>query len=183
MAPDPCPLLPPATTPAGAADGTPAHHVGAPRDARFFDHALRHAQQFWLRGRPAQALLQLNRALAVEPAHTGASARLPYAAIVWILRQPHTGYLGNPVRHYQHLATRVNEPARALRSWRAWACFHLAAAVLPAAGFPRDEEQIATEALEIPAWPAVLEALAQLGAPGEAALLAALRAGLPGAPA
>lgn len=37
-----------------------------------------------------------------------------------------------------------------LRSWRAWACFHLAREILPAGEFPPDEKQIELEGLVIP---------------------------------
>lgn len=37
-----------------------------------------------------------------------------------------------------------------LRSWRAWACFHLAEIALPSPEFPRDQVQIDQERLRIP---------------------------------
>jgi hypothetical protein len=145
------------------------------RDREFFAAVCRYGQWLWMAGKPAQALLQLNRALAVEPCFVPNAADLPYPAIVWILQHPGGGFLGNPVRHYQHLASRVNQPARELRSWRAWACFELASELLDPAGFPRDREQIASEKLVIPAWEETLAALEQIGAAGEARVLARLR--------
>lgn len=144
---------------------------GRVRDAEFFAAVCRCAQGLWQQGKPAQALLQLNRALAVEPRFVASAAELPYQAMRWIIQHAGERFIGNPVRHFQHLATRVNEPNRELRSWRAWACFHLASGVLDAAKFPRDEEQIAAENLRIPAWGDTLAALGRMGVAGEAELL------------
>ena len=58
--------------------------------------------------------------------------------------------MGNPVRHFQHLATRVRGPDAGLRSWRAWACFHLCWLELAAGEFPPDHEQAAREGLRYP---------------------------------
>jgi len=49
-----------------------------------------------------------------------------------------------------------------LRALRAWACFHLAEKVLPLDEFPRDEEQVTKESLEIPDWDEVLTGLLNL---------------------
>jgi hypothetical protein len=77
----------------------------------------------------------------------------PYPALVWFLahRRDHL-FIGNPVRHFQHLATRISGDHAKLRSWRAWACFHLAEILLPCSNFPRDHEQIEKEKLMIPAF-------------------------------
>lgn len=125
------------------------------------------AQSLWLQALPAQALLQLNHALAIQlPADTKVfhDWPLPYQAKVWILKnhQP-PEFIGNPVRHYQHLATRVSGPKKELRSWRAWACFHLAEQCLPSSDFPRDHRQIEKENLSIPLWDTVLRSLSSLG--------------------
>lgn len=75
----------------------------------------------------------------------------PFPALVWyLLNQTETLFIGNPVRHFQHLASRMSGDHAPLRTWRAWACFHLAEAILPALEFPRDHLQIEKEALEIP---------------------------------
>jgi hypothetical protein len=77
----------------------------------------------------------------------------PYRSLVWIMETAaagNHGYLGNPVRHFQHLASRMSGPRAEIRSWRAWFCFHLAEKVLNCAEFPKDGEQIAREGLWIP---------------------------------
>ena len=62
------------------------------------------------------------------------------------------GFLGNPVRHFQHLATRMSGPLQEVRTARAWKCFHIARRVLGERGdFPLDGRQIAREGIFIPA--------------------------------
>lgn len=118
--------------------------------------ALRYAQSLWLVGKPAQAILQLNKSWMADlsgvkfPFGPGQS---PYRALVWIIDQAaggQCGYLGNPVRHFQHLASRMSGRDAEIRAWRAWLCFHLAERVLNSDQFPRDGEQIAREGLWIP---------------------------------
>lgn len=111
----------------------------------FHQACLELSQSFWLQGKPAPAILQLNKAAFVP------SLPCPYPALVWFLqnRQSHL-FIGNPVRHFQHLASRMSGENAPLRTWRAWACFHLSEAILPSANFPRDHEQIETESLVIP---------------------------------
>ena len=93
---------------------------------------------------------------------------LPYAAKRWVMENcPADEFLGNPVRHYQHLATRMSGPRPELRRWRAWACFHLAEVVVDRAENPRDELQIVREGVEIPGFDEVLARLSELGIPGE----------------
>jgi hypothetical protein len=136
---------------------------------------LRYAQALWVRGNPAQALLQLDRALAADLAGDEEVLRkwpLPYKSMEWIMvKGSGMGFFGNPVRHFQHLASRMSGPRSELRTWRAWACFHLAEQVLGQEGFPRDEEQIERESLRIPGRPEVITRLGGLGHPGEAALV------------
>lgn len=164
-----CPYLPPAHKVLRAADsralrGQPGYYL----------MTLACAQSLWLQGRPAQALLQLNHALAKE-SFADEAWPPPYQAIVWLLTRRHEeGFLGNPVRHYQHLASRVSGPNSALRSWRAWACFHLAESVLPEEEFPRDSRQIENENLTIPDRPKVLRSIGQSGSAEEAGLLRGL---------
>jgi len=75
----------------------------------------------------------------------------PYPALVWYLvNRVDALFIGNPVRHFQHLASRMSGEHAELRAWRAWACFHLAKELLPADSFPQDLEQVAKEELEIP---------------------------------
>ncbi|MGL5019882.1 MAG: hypothetical protein ACRDBP_17230 [Luteolibacter sp.] len=131
---------------------------GGHKGVEFYVDALRFAQSQWCAGKPAQAILQLNKAwMADLPAdHPVFEAHpSPYRALVWILEtasQRDCGYLGNPVRHFQHLASRMSGPRAELRAWRAWLCFHLAEQVLNSAEFPRDGEQIAREGLWIPSY-------------------------------
>ncbi len=124
------------------------------KGADFYLDALSFAQSQWISGKPAQAILQLNKAWMADL--TGAEPILqthpsPYRALVWIMKTAANGghgYMGNPVRHFQHLASRMSGPRAEIRSWRAWLCFHLAEKTL--SGFPRDGEQLAREGLWIP---------------------------------
>ena len=129
---------------------------GAAKSAAFYQDALRYTQSQWMAGKPAQALLQLNKAWMADLAEDDAVIPAfppPYRALVWILRQAADGgcgFLGNPVRHFQHLASRVSGPRAEVRSWRAWVCFHLAERFLDVGKFPRDGVQLAREGLWIP---------------------------------
>jgi hypothetical protein len=150
-----CPWLPEVE---GISDFTITRRHGGFRGGEFYLDALRYAQSQWIAGKPAQAILQLNKAwmadlsasdpvLAIHPS--------PYRALVWILETASTGdcgFLGNPVRHFQHLASRMSGPRAETRTWRAWLCFHLAEKCLNSADFPRDGEQIAREGLWIPSF-------------------------------
>ncbi|HEY1122593.1 MAG TPA: hypothetical protein VGE67_13365, partial [Haloferula sp.] len=85
--------------------------------------------------------------------------------------RPEDRFLGNPVRHFQHLATRVSGERKEIRAWRAWACFHLSRRVLPEGEFPPDVEQVREEAVVFPAWEDVLGAIREMGWSGEAEVL------------
>lgn len=166
----PCPWLPQV---AEIHDFTVTRKHGAERGLAFYQDALRFAQSQWICGKPAQAILQLDKAwmadLSASPEFPDAYAS-PYLALTWILRHAAAGthgYLGNPVRHFQHLASRMSGPRAEIRAWRAWLGMHLAERVLPHAGFPRDGEQIAREGLWIPSAGRALEAVASLGWPRE----------------
>ena len=164
-----CPFLPSATEVLGPSDSKALRGSGD-----YFLTTLTCAQSLWLQGKPAQALLQLNHALSVVG---GVSDQwpLPYQAKVWLFTRRHeAGFMGNPVRHYQHLASRMRGPNSELRSWRAWACLHLAENVLPAEDFPRDLRQIEKEQLVIPDWNEVLSRIAEIGSADEATLLKSL---------
>jgi len=116
----------------------------------FHQACLEFSQALWQQGKPAQAILQLNKAAMVP------DLAAPYSALVWYLAQrPPEQFIGNPVRHFQHLASRMSGPHRTLRTWRAWACFHLAETILPKLDFPRDFLQLEKEALQIPPLPLV----------------------------
>jgi hypothetical protein len=167
---NPCPLLPQveecyrATT-----------HPCPQEPSAAYPHRLRYAQSRWLENKPAQALLQLNHAFTVDlpddsPGY--AEHSWPYAAKLWIARNASAGdFLGNPVRHYQHYATRLPSaaPRREIRAIRSWLCFHLMQAALPADSFPPDEFQIENESLTIPEADDLLVQLEKLNRPAELA--------------
>lgn len=146
---------------------------GHAKGAEFYLDALCYAQSQWRAGKPAQAILQLNKAwMADLPADDPVfeARQSPYRALVWILETASTcdcGYLGNPVRHFQHLASRMSGPRAEVRSWRAWFCFHLAEKILNSAEYPRDGEQIAREGLWIPSFQRVHTMLQIAGGPTE----------------
>lgn len=176
---DSCPLLPP-IDPMSA---LPAAGAGpARKDARFYRAALELAQRRWCEGKPAQAILQLNKALMADlggDEEVLATWPPPYGVLVWMLRQrPAGAFLGNPVRHFQHLATRVSGERKEIRSWRAWACFYLSRSVLPGGEFPVDAEQVAAEGVVFPDWGEVLGRIEAGGWTGEAEVLGAVAAGL-----
>ena len=109
------------------------------------------AQSLWRTGSPAQAILQLDKSMMADSADTPLT--VPYTAILWIiLNSPSDQFLGNPVRHFQHLASRMNmaQPNAKLRVWQAWACLHITEAHTPEGTYPRDLEQIEKEKLVVP---------------------------------
>jgi hypothetical protein len=171
----PCPCLPDVRE---IHDFTLTRRHGTDRGPAFYRDALCFAQSQWMSGKPAQAILQLDKAwMADIPAGHPvlAEAPPPYQALAWILahaRSGHNGYLGNPVRHFQHLASRMSGARAEVRVWRAWLCFHLAERALPRPGFPRDGRQLVREGLWIPAAERGLVAVAAHGWPGEAELAA-----------
>jgi len=168
-----CPFLPASPKVIRPAETRSIRESGDP--GAYYITALACAQSLWLEGKPAQAILQLNHALGVDlDADDPAVIQwpLPYQAKVWIFTRRHEeGFMGNPTRHYQHLASRMSGPMSELRSWRAWACFHLSERVLPADEFPCDERQIEKENLIIPTWEEMLTEIKGLGLTGEAELL------------
>lgn len=149
-----CPYLPPTHVP------LPITHTKEHRaecGVAFYFACLELAQHLWKQQLPAQALLQVNRSfMAKLPADHDITVEYPigYRAISWIIDQSkgEPAFLGNPVRHFQHLASRMNfkQPQPELRVWRAWCCFHLAEALLPEDPFPRDHRQVEKESLVIP---------------------------------
>lgn len=131
---------------------------GKGRGAEFYVDALHFAQSYWMEGKPAQAILQLNKAFSADLSEDDAVLGewpWPYEALRWILEKSvdgKAGFLGNPVRHFQHLATRMNEVRRERRIDHAWRCYHIAREVLmDRAEFPRDGRQMAREGIFIPA--------------------------------
>ncbi len=146
---------------------------GEAKGAEFYMDALRYSQWLWQRGKPAQAILQINKAwmadLSVESVLQVAPP--PYRALGWILERAAgggSGFLGNPVRHFQHLASRMGGPRAEIRRWRAWLCFHLAERALAGGGFARDGVQLAREGLWIPGMHRALDELKLRGWKGEA---------------
>lgn len=166
----PCPWLP---------DVSEIHNFsitrrhGHAKGVEFYLDTLRYAQSQWLAGKPAQAVLQLNKAWMADLSGEEPVLRAnppPYQALAWILETAadgQCGYLGNPVRHFQHLASRMSGPRAEIRSWRAWVCFHLAERILERAQFPRDGEQIAREGLWIPSDQQARNEVVKNGWPGE----------------
>lgn len=168
----PCPYLP-SVDRFLTAEWTRAHR--GKRDTGFYRAALEYGQSLWMAGKPAQAILQLNKAWSAE-LEVGEAVLdewpLPYRALLWmLLRAPEGRFLGNPVRHFQHLATRVRGEGAELRSWRAWACFHLSCQVLAEGDFPPDALQIEKEGVVVPSANEVHEGLERMGFPGEARLV------------
>jgi len=150
------------------------------KDIGFYVASLSYAQALWLHGKPAQAILQLNKAWTAEL--TGEEKELfdfpaPYRALVWLVdlaKRGEVGFIGNPLRHFQHLASRVSGPHRELRSWRAWACFWLMVTELEGFGYDRDGAQIAREGLWIPSRERVRNEIFKRGWKGEEAALSAI---------
>jgi len=146
--------------------------AGKERGETFYLLALECSQSLWLKGLPAQSILLLNRAFSAdlrgdEPVL--AAWPLPHHAMRWVMEERREEqFIGNPRRHFQHLATRMVEPRRALRSWRAWACWWSAVEVFP--DLPDDEKQIIEEGIVLPGPGEILTALEILGNPGEGAL-------------
>lgn len=163
----PCPHLPEVSEPLAAAE---MRAFGkSDRGPAFYRRALECAQSLWLQGLPAQSLLLINRAMGAdlrgdEPIL--AAWPLPYAAAAWVMKNRRKDqFIGNPRRHYQHLATRMVEPRKALRTWRAWACWRLAREIFP--DDPADEKQLREEEVAEPAPDEIAEKLESFGVPGE----------------
>tara|TARA_R110000850_G_scaffold20717_32_gene61553 strand:- start:301 stop:795 length:495 start_codon:yes stop_codon:yes gene_type:complete len=143
--------------------------LGAERGEDFYIHALECAQSLWLQGLPAQSILLMNRAFSSDLG--GSEGRLsewplPYEAMKWVMSErTDDQFIGNPRRHFQHLATRMVEPRKELRSWRAWACWWLACQVFP--DYLADEEQLANEPIAEPSFSQIRGNLLRIGLPGE----------------
>lgn len=141
---------------------------GKARDEAFYNLALKCAQSLWLQGLPAQSLLLINRAFGAD-IDSEMAGDLPYAAAAWVMKYRKSDqFIGNPRRHYQHLATRMVEPRKELRSWRAWACWMIACKVFP--DYPADDEQILKEGIVEPSRAEVFDNLARIGLSGESEL-------------
>ena len=129
----PCPHLP---APREGLDWRTLHvHRGDARGEAFYHDCLEYGHALWQRGFAARSLLCLDRALGADLRGDEPVLHewpLPYAAMGWFIAQtPPEIFLGNPRVHFQHYAGRMNEPRRAQRVARAWACWALARAVRP----------------------------------------------------
>lgn len=170
----PCPHLPNISEKL-AITHTRAHRAANCQKYFYACHEL--AQSLWCEGSPAQAILQLDKAMMASA--EGILLDYPYEAILWIIEHtPEGQFLGNPVRHFQHLASRMSmkQPNAKVRVWRAWACLYLTEITIENATqlFPRDLRQIEKEDLTIPDFDHVLEQLMQLGSADEAATVRSL---------
>jgi hypothetical protein len=161
----PCPFLPPPS------DGLDHRHLsrhGEARDAAFYLSCLEYGHTLWQRGLAARAVLCLDRALGADLRGDEAEVQawpLPYAAMGWFLMHtPPDVFIGNPRVHFQHYADRMNEPRRAQRAARAWACWALARRLHPE--WPADPRHDVVE----PAEAAIATTLDLHGLPGETAL-------------
>lgn len=176
---EPCPFLP------AVEEVIPASSMKAfgkqDRGPEFYLQALRCAQSLWLQGFPAQSLLQVNRAFGADlhgDEEVLDSWPLPYRAAAWVMRHRlEEQFIGNPRRHYQHLATRMVEPRKVQRTWRAWACWYLACGIFP--DYPADEKQIAEEGVREPSRDEIAAGLVEFGIPGEVAAWEAAEALVP----
>lgn len=141
---------------------------GERRDAGFYLTALEYGHYLWQQGRAARAMLCLDRAMGADL--TGAEPEvaawpMPYAAMAWFLAYPpEEVFTGNPRVHFQHYADRMNEPRKAQRQARAWACWALARRIRP--DLPADPKHAVREPTETE----IAVALDATGLPGETLL-------------
>lgn len=139
---------------------------GKDRGPVFYETCHLYAQSLWQIGFPAKSILLLNRALSApllarEPVLQ--KWPLPYKAMAWLLmNRREDQFIGNPRRHWQHLATRMVEPNKELRIWRAWACWYLSKTILSEKDFPADLEQIREEGIIEPTYDEISEHLERL---------------------
>ena len=167
---EPCPFLPKIVKKITGAD---SRALGDSKGLDFYKLCLEYSQSKWMEGLPAQALLQLNRAMSADlngDEEFLDQFPIPYSSIKWILEQRTDKYgqfLGNPRRHWQHYASRMSGPRSNIRIWRSWACFAIASKILSDSDFPADEEQILNEGLIIPSDSQIELNLKSLGLPRE----------------
>ena len=156
----PCPHLPIITEPLTITHAK-AHRANCGEEYFYACHEL--AQSLWQNGTPAQAILQIDKSfMASQYNNIGKS----YLSILWMVKHsPEGQFIGNPVRHFQHLATRMNmsQPNAELRIWRAWACLHLIEKIhTQNNSYPRDKVQIEKEQLTIPTMENTLSKITEL---------------------
>lgn len=91
----------------------------------FYETALQYGHYLWRHGHAGRAILAITRALYADVRENDPILRrwpLPYAAYRWILsHHPRSDFPGNPRVSFQHQATRLRGPRKALRRTRAWA--------------------------------------------------------------
>lgn len=132
-----------------------------------FDRARAYANDLWMRGLPARALLALCRAIYLDPRKLNDHRRQPWDAFVWMLSEHDgTGFLGNPRISFVHQATRMR-PDFTLKRHRAWALWYLTRATLP--DLPPDPGSDETP----PTVKALIAMLEEKGLPDEGASFAA----------
>ena len=172
-----CPWLPAVDSPQ---DFRLTRRHGSDKGSDFYGDALVYAQSQWRMGKPAQAILQLDKAWMADLPPDEWRSRDgvdPYQALIWIMQTLSAGaigYMGNPVRHFQHLASRMSGQRSEVRSWRAWLCLHLAEKWLTVDAYPRDGQQMARYGLWIPGKSCALTGLFACGWEGEAEHVAGL---------
>ncbi len=175
LRPEPCPWLPEIDQ---LYDFSVTRRHGRDRGIAYYMDALRYAQSRWLSGKPAQAILQVNKAFMADVREGDwLSGVDPYRAMVWMMVEADAnelGFMGNPVRHFQHLASRMSGVRADARSWRAWMCMHLAERYLPGMAYPRDGVQMVREGLWVPSVARVLAGLVEHGWDEEAELVSGL---------
>lgn len=161
----PCPYLPSIST------LLPITHTRLHREEcgpAFYLACLELAQSLWMQQLPAQAILQINKSMMAQlPANHPVLEKHPiaYSALQWIIQNAASEkFIGNPPRHFQHLASRMNYklPQPELRVARAWCCLHLAETILDEKNFPRDQRQVEKENLVIPTKQEALASLSKL---------------------
>jgi len=164
-----CPFLPKVVAPLRAVE---MKRLGSDRGPGFYFRALECAQSLWLQALPAQSLLLINRALGSDlngDEEVLEDFPIPYEAAAWVMQnRKKDQFIGNPRRHYQHLATRMVEPRKELRTWRAWGCWYLACSVF--SDYPADEVQLQNESVTEPTREETFSRLEKLGIKGEANL-------------
>jgi len=152
-----CPYLPSIAEPLAITH--PKTHR-ADCDKEYFHACLELAQSLWRNGTPAQAILQIDKSFMADHSN---DIHKCYLSILWIIKHtPKEQFLGNPVRHFQHLASRMNlsQPNAELRIWRAWGCLHLTEKLSHI--YPRDQQQIEKENLTIPTMDETLDKITEL---------------------
>jgi hypothetical protein len=161
----PCPQLP---APHPGLDHRHLSRHDEARDGAFYLSCLEYAHSLWQRGLAARAVLCLDRAMGADVLGHEPEViawPMPYAAMAWFLTHtPPDIFIGNPRVHFQHYADRMNEPRRAQRATRAWACWALARRLRPE--WPADPKHKVVEPTE--QW--IAAELDAHGIPGETAI-------------